>query len=298
MNALSGALSGARAALTSPNGRRIIYGLAVTLLIVGLVIALNALPADIALKQWRYVMLIFVLIAPLGVITNTLETELTARLLNVRFGWRRAFKLSVLASAANVLPLPGGPLVRTVALKDLGVDLKLASSIVIAVAVQWVGVILIVAGVCFTILNIIQTGITSIFLGGGALLFSLFWMRAIGSSFKNIALIMSARLFTSAVGVVGIWWSFAALGETLTLIEASIFSLASASGVAVSFVPAGLGVTEAAAAALAVIISLSPALAFVAATLYRIIWLAFLLPVAAIISLTSTTSGYLKNRPT
>ncbi len=280
-------------AAAQPHFRAAIYCAALVILSGGLFIALRALPDGLQIEDWKYLLFIFFLAAPLTVLMNTLETELSARILGVSFGWRRALRISILSSAANVLPLPGGPIVRAAALNDLGVNLTKSGGVVVAVAALSLGIVFAYAGFWFCVMKTFWVGGLFTTLGLAAIVLSVAGIRCLGSSMKLVAIVSILKILTSAIGVLGIWWGFAALGVFLSLQEASIFSVAGVAGVAVSFVPAGLGVTETVAAALAALIAVSPAVAFLAAAIFRIVWLVFLLPAAAIVAVTKPETSAL-----
>ncbi|WP_165793551.1 hypothetical protein [Hyphococcus luteus] len=267
--------------------RAIIYAGAMLLLIAGVIIAFRALPENVSLEHPVYGWLVFAAIAPAIIVMNTLETQLSAYILGVRFGWISALRISVLSSAANVLPLPGGPVLRAAALKTLGVKFTSSGALISAMTTLWLGLVFIYAGGALTLHgNSIAFGVLFMSIGAISLAAAALWLRHLSCSTAQILLIGALKLTTSIIGVIGLWWTFALLGAFPGFIEVSVFSVSAISGIVVSFVPAGLGVTEIASAAMATMVSISPALAFLAAAAFRIIWLAFLLPLAAFFALT------------
>ena len=285
--ALSGFLWELRRRAAQPRVRTAIYAGAITALGVGLYFAVRNLPADLSLEHWRYIWLNLAVGAPLGIFLNVAETELSARLLGASFGWRQALRISVLSSAANVLPFPGGPLVRTAALNSLGLSLARSGGVVAAVAAQWFGMIFLYAGAWLWALAHGWIGGPFLVVGLAVFVGSVAWMRRLDCSFRQIAIIGAVKMLASALSVASIWWTFAALGLFLSFGEASVFTVVGVTGAAVSIVPAGLGVNEAMAAAIATVIAVPPAMAFIVATVNRIIRLAVVFPLAAFLALNS-----------
>jgi len=88
---------------------------------------------------------------------------------------------------------------------------------------------------------------------------------------KYLAAMVAIRLLSLALTVLRLILAFASLGLTLGWFEAALYAAAPTLGAAVGIVPAGIGVNEAIAAALAMLIAASPATAFLAVTLNRML---------------------------
>jgi hypothetical protein len=108
--------------------------------------------------------------------------------------------------------------------------------------------------------------------GCGGTLASVIWIARRARTSLALAMV-ALRLVILVLGVVRVSAAFAAIGFAIRPIEAALFVISSALGSAVSIVPAGLGISEAIAAAMALLIELPPAAAFVAVALNRILGL-------------------------
>ena len=276
-----------------PLVKRTVYFLALSFLLGGLIVAFRQLPTGVRFENYQFIALLLVTMAPLTLLLNAIELELSANLLDVRLGWRRALKVTVLSSAANMLPLPGGPIIRTAALTHVGADLARSTGVVTSVASQWLGFIILYAGAWLAFTS--NPWIGCLVALGGTTIFALSigWLVKIGCKPTTIAYVSLVKVLSTIVGVWGFWCAFASLGTFLSVGDVSIFAVAGAAGVAVSVVPAGLGVTETMSAALASWVTVSPAVAFLAAAVFRLTWLCFLFPVALI---TMFSTGNKKTR--
>ncbi|MFP4149975.1 MAG: hypothetical protein ACLFV0_10860, partial [Nitriliruptoraceae bacterium] len=83
------------------------------------------------------------LATPATVALNAAEQEDTALGSGAdlaRLGWGRAVRTVVLATAANLLPVPAGALLRVQILREAGARLGAAAGVQLAAAAVWVGV--------------------------------------------------------------------------------------------------------------------------------------------------------------
>ena len=94
--------------------------------------------------------MLLVLVATIGpsgfTVCNVVEYRLTARLAGYSVGWSHAFRIVVLGSAANLLPLPGAVLVRTRALAGMGATYGAALGSALTVGLIWLGTASALAG--------------------------------------------------------------------------------------------------------------------------------------------------------
>ncbi len=267
--------------------RQSVYVLSALGLGVGLVLALQNLPAEVELRHWQPLAFVFAIGAPAGVLVAASEFRLSAEAAGVHISWLQAIRVSILSGAAEALPGPGGAMVRVAALADNGVKLTKSGAVVAAVGVQRVALVLSYAGVCFYGLEQIWLGFAMAGVGIGALIGSVIWLRALGCRAVQVLAFATAKAVGLAVTIVRMWWLFAAFGLYLSFAEASVFVVVPAAASLAVVVPAGLGVAEAATATVAAVIALPASAGFVAAAVGRVAHLAFLFPAALIVSLTS-----------
>jgi uncharacterized membrane protein YbhN (UPF0104 family) len=185
---------------------------------------------------------------------------------------RRATIISAYAYLAELLPLPGGAVIRTGALVRAGGTLRDSSMLVLLTAVLWVALAMMGAG-----LTLVPTSIGLAWplmligtIGVGGVLQWL-WAKA---GYRTALLTLVHRIAGIAITALRLKFAFAALGVSIGLIETFPFVLALLMGSASSIAPAGLGVSEALAALAATTGQIPPATAFLAVGIDRLMCLA------------------------
>lgn len=211
--------------------------------------------------------LLIIVLGPFSLALAAMSLQLTARAVGRHIGFLNGVAVSAIGSIAELLPLPGGAMVRGAALMRAGAGLRESTWIVTLTAVLTLGMAAVLAS-----LPLIAAGSVTgyAFLGGGAAgtFLSIMWiMRRTG--LVVAAAMIATRLGILALGVVRVSAAFAAIGLPVGPIEAGLFVISTALGTTVAIVPAGLGVSEAIAAALASLIEVPPAAAFLAVALNR-----------------------------
>jgi len=210
-------------------------------------------------------------LGPLTLVTASLSLQLSATAVGRQIGFRDGLSVSAVGSIAELLPLPGGAMVRGAALMRAGAGVRDSTWIVMLTAVLTLSMAtalgsapLIAAG----------SGLGYLFLaaGSGGTLVSVVWIARRARTSLALAMV-ALRLVILVLGVARVSAAFAAIGLAIRPIEATLFVISSALGSAVSIVPAGLGISEAIAAALALLVAVPPAAAFVAVALNRILGL-------------------------
>lgn len=289
----AGSLDGIRAAairlITPANPsnlklKRIVLIAAAFFLLGGLVMAVRQQPVSLADLNWLPVFLVIAVGVPLTICFNTADYMLTGRFLGRGIPFARALEVTVIGMAANMLPLPGGTLVRVAGLKSEGAGFKNATFAVLVAASLWIAVALVYAGVAVLIVSPHPAGIVFVVLGLAILVFSIhrLWQASRGSA---LALrLLGAKIVLILADSLRLYWCLSALGMMATFAQASGLALSGAVGNMVSVVPAGLGIREAAAAGLAPIVGLSLASGFLAAAVNRVLGLATLVPLAALLA--------------
>ncbi|WP_146180761.1 hypothetical protein [Thalassorhabdomicrobium marinisediminis] len=176
------------------------------------------------------------------------------------------------ANVAELLPLPGGALVRGAALVKVGAGVGEAARVVLLTALLTLGVTLALSGMALGALSdVILYWIAAAALAAVLVVFVLLSRHA---ALRYLVAMVMIRLVTLAVTVLRLVVASAMLGSSFGWIEAVLYSAAPTVGAAVGIVPAGLGVNEAIAAGLATLIAASPATAFLAIALNRALDLA------------------------
>lgn len=278
MNRLGLAAAAARSldlfAVRSDRARATFGVFALILFTSGLVWAYRQNPSVLHQLRWSYALLLVVVLLPMAAIANATRFHVTARTVGSPCTFGRALVIAAFSTAANLLPLPGGMIVRIANLRGTEDGLAGAVSVTVLSAVLAAVVTLMLSASAFVAYERSTLSVT-IF---GATTFGFLLVLTL-LAFSMIRAALFKLLFIEAgVGVleaIRIVVCFLMIGSILEPEQALVLNASSIVGSAVSVVPAGLGVKEITAAVIAAQISVSPSVAFVALALNRMIGLSF-----------------------
>lgn len=279
-----------RRTYNSSRVRTVFWTLAAVCFVGGLFTAFWAIDlTDLELRLWPIAILAFVAI-PIMLTLNALETECVARLFHRSFGFWKALQVTVLGSAANMLPLPGAAAVRVLSLKTLNVPAHHGTMATLGVAFIWLGLSLFLAGAylwasapiegalaCLAAIAVFPTGVGL--------------LSHFGENRAAIISIVCVKATLTLLAVARMMLCFYALGVPIGFDTAAVFAVAPVLGSAASIVPAGLGVRELISAALAPLVGVSAALAFIATALDRLIALIALIALSTFFGASSLNSA-------
>jgi len=209
------------------------------------------------------------IIIPLTLIYGGLGMMLMARTLGVDIGFLLSIRLSAAALLSEILPVPGGAMVRTAALVSAGGKVKNSAILVTATAVLWISLAAMLTGV----LAMMGNGSYGFWLLIGGLatgIPAVVWIQK-QAGFATTLLIFIHRVSGLALMVVRLTLAFAIIQIVIAPDAAALFAFASIAGTAAAIAPAGLGVSEAIAAFSASLVSVKPAAAFLAVALNSIV---------------------------
>ncbi|NNE96467.1 MAG: hypothetical protein HKN24_10605 [Acidimicrobiales bacterium] len=213
-----------------------------------------------------------VLLAPTTLVANAQSYRAQAQLIRIRIPWRDAVRITLLGSAANLLPVPGAVVVRTADLVDRGADTKGAAGTTGVGALAWLGLSFLCAAptllwrgswsawpvLLAAIVTLALSAIGSIRLGGSVH----DWMVvALASGGLVVALAARYVLLVWALG-------FDPGGSALALV--AVGALSSAAG----FFPGGIGLREVLAGITATLVDLPAAVGILVAAIDDIAWIA------------------------
>jgi uncharacterized membrane protein YbhN (UPF0104 family) len=213
---------------------------------------------------------------PLTVATNAAEYALSASMLGYRVPFQSALKVSLLATAANMLPLPGSVLVRTEAVRRLGARMSTALATSTVVGLAWLATAATLTGMFLlahgrAAVGTISTGLGALLLGATFLLcFRLDAPRVLKTS-SRLIVVESASVLVKAARLYVI---FRALHYAVGVDQALVLTSAAVVSTATGFFPAGMGATEILSAAVSPLVDLPPALSLLAAAIDRLLGLA------------------------
>src|SRR5262249_34455245 len=135
----------------SPAMERSVLAGAVVLFVGATVLAARDLPHVHHHKHVVLLVLLGVIGVPLSTLVNAAEYVAAGRALGHRLGPLHASRVSTVASAANLLPIPGALVVRARALRGLGTNYKRSLSVLGSIGVIWLGTTGVLAGIVLLI---------------------------------------------------------------------------------------------------------------------------------------------------
>ncbi|MEM7472973.1 MAG: lysylphosphatidylglycerol synthase domain-containing protein [Pseudomonadota bacterium] len=271
-----------------PLWRRVVLVLAALGFALGIVLSYQAQPEAFSNLNLRPLLLLALVLVPVTVLLNALEFQNSARLLGQDLQLASASEITIIGSVANMLPIPGGTMVRIAALKAGGASLKTGTSVTLLVSLLWISVAFIYSAIWLWIMGEGDWSmIAGIFGGGGvvALLVCLWLFVRTSPQIGIVANLLALKVGLVVLDASRIYLCFRVLGLDGTFGQASVLTASSVLGAAVSIVPAGLGVREGSAALLAPVVALAAASAYLATSLNRIVGLAVMAPVAMYLGL-------------
>lgn len=282
---LLGRLERRRASIT-PGRRRLLLLCAAAVFLVGAVIAYRHLPQDVHLVRWELLLLLGLLLVPATVALNAARFELAARLLGRSTDIVTALRVSVVATAANLLPLPGAILVRVEGLKQLGEDYRSAFLSTGIVSAASVAVPSSLAGLVQMAAGQRTVGTALIAVGIAALALSIALMIARVEPGRRVCLglaILGVETLVVLVASARLLLVLRALGVEIGLTQVVVLTLAAVAAAAVGFFPGGIGLREMIAAGIAPLAALPASLGYLSAALDRVVGLLVLVPVTLLL---------------
>ncbi|MEM9971974.1 MAG: hypothetical protein AAF762_12870 [Pseudomonadota bacterium] len=207
------------------------------------------------------------LLTPALLVVAALSFKITALALRRDVSNSLAIHTVAAANVAELLPLPGGALVRGGALVKLGAGVGEATRAVLLTALLTLALTVMLSGVALGMLsNALWYWVA---VGALAAVFVVLGLLGRHVAPRYLPAMVAVRLVTLLLTVCRLVAAFGALGADLGWIEATLYAVAPTLGTAVGIVPAGLGVNEAIAAGLATIIAGPAATAFLSVALNR-----------------------------
>jgi uncharacterized membrane protein YbhN (UPF0104 family) len=273
----------------SPRTERLLLTVASIAMVVGAVFALREGAFSIRDLRWAPLLLAALVGVPLTAMTNAGEYWLSARAAGLTLRPLEALRTTVLATAANLLPLPGGPLVRIQALRTGGIGGRVSTQVTAAAGASWVAVAGLAAAlggaitgaprgavIPLTVLGVLA-GIAGVLLLRTSVAADRDWRLVAGQ-------LVVVELGSVLISAARLYLLLLAIGAPATGSGALVLALAGVLATAVGIVPAGLGVREGLSALLAVAVALPAATGFAVSVLDRVVGLVVAAPLALVLT--------------
>lgn len=226
--------------------------------------------------QWRelrpgWLLATAVLSSPMLLLTSS-EFRVTAKLLGVDVPMRKALHIAVVSTTANLLPLPGGVVVRAQSLLGEGVPRRRTVVSQLALALVWLAEATLATALLLLGDEPLAAALFALVGVGGAVagVAIIRWLRPEVGLQRGVLLAAAVEMLFVVLAAARIGAALAALGLTPTLEQAVALASANVIAVFVVIVPAGLGVRELIAAGIAPLVGLSAATGFIVAAVVRV----------------------------
>jgi len=228
---------------------------------------------------------------PLTLVTNSEEYRISARILGHRVSFLDGVRVSIIASAANWLPIPGSLVVRTASLKGLGARTTRALSVNAITGIAWLGTTLLLCGTVIAVASSPWLW-CAVFVGAAMLaLVSLYVHRAQpGPQARyltaTLLAIELASVFVTAgrFALLSMALGVSANAEQMFALTASVVVASS-----VGFLPSGLGLREVLGGVFGGATGLDSAFGVLAVAIYAIVGQAVYAVLALMLLLTGNT---------
>lgn len=286
----------ARLTPKSPRAGRALALLSVAGFLAAAVYAVVELPPIEGGVDWWLIVLAGVTGGPAMVALLAAEYRASAFVVGHDVGWAVSLRVAVLATVANLLPLPGSVVVRTEALRRAGVGSARAIGSTVVIGVAWVSTTVLVVGLLHLTTVplgplLIASGVAGLVMGA-VLLTRIATSRALSAGARIVAI----ECGFVVVATLRLWLVLTALGIDADASDAAALTVAGVLSSVTGFVPAGLGVRELLTGALSPLVGIPAAVGVLAATLIRITQFIVLAPIGAATLRSSRVAGVQSDR--
>lgn len=248
---------------------------AILVFIVGLILSLRAASADLLRLQPGLLIAYAVFLPPISFLIQALEFGLTARAVGVTLTLKQSLEIVLYSSAANYLPIPGGLITRTAALRSNGVAIARSASVIILFTGIAGSVAFAYAGL-WTLEGHLPIGLFGLLvaLAGAITCGAIARRQRVSKTVVARAVILRAA--TNAFETLSFVVIFNAIGMPIQLHQAAFLVVSGFLAMLLMIFPSGLGIKEAIVAFLSPIVGIDPAAGFLAAAAARVVGMAWM----------------------
>ncbi|MEO0441219.1 MAG: lysylphosphatidylglycerol synthase domain-containing protein [Pseudomonadota bacterium] len=270
--------------MQNPRFRQSALIIAVLALIGGIFLSLRSQPELLGNVQWIPVLALALFAVPVTMFFNALEFVLSARLIGHRVGMKIAVETTIIGGVANLLPIPGGAIVRVAALKSEGASVAKGTSTMIFVVAIWAAVSFGYSGIWLVAAGIGMLGLLFLTVGLAGAIACFMMSRHLLNDSQITAQLFACKFGLVLFDALRLYLCLLALGVMAGFDQASVLTVSGFVGASFSIVPAGLGIREGVSALLGPLVGLTAAAAFMASAANRLVGFAVSAPLAAILA--------------
>lgn len=226
---------------------------------------------------------------PVLAVLNGEEFRAMAGLLGMRRPFTEGLRVSVLGTAANILPLPGAAILRMVILRRNGAAYRDATLALLLTAAAWGATTAVVAGAL--VAGSGRTALGTVAAVGGALGWTAVGLVArwrLGTGLLPVVRLIGVEVASVLVGALRFLLVLATVGEPVGFEQAAALTVAGVVAAATGIFPGGIGLREVLAGLIGPLVDLPARLAVLAAVGNRIAEYVVLAPTALLLSRSGT----------
>ncbi len=253
---------------------------------IGVYLSHNEIDLSLSDLRFKWIVIALLIAFPLSSVLNSYRFILLGRYAGITYGFGKSLIISIYSSAANLLPIPGGMAIRAVNLKSEDNTYKDAVFVTGASALLAAIINLTIVASVLVVFYYTYASLLLFLISSVCCCIFCFQVkkRIFCSSIRALIFVEIASVFLDAINILLCFYSISAF---LPIYDYLILTVSSLAGSAVSIVPAGLGIKEGVGALLAPLFNISPAIAFVALALNRLIFVVYLAIISAMIAFIS-----------
>lgn len=264
------------------------YIIAMGLFVFGLTKSLSLRPDIFDHVRIIYIPFLIIFII-LSFLSTALRFKIASKVIEANFSLWESIKITVLSGAANMLPVPGGLVVRVAAMVKGGSSLRKSVGINFELMFSRFGVCFILASVAAVTMKDFSLFLITFSIGLFGVTATCWLLHRRTQNLIVDFKLLSLQFALGLLDSIRIFICFLAIGDPMNFVRLLGLSPASVTGSIVSIVPAGLGIREGASALLAMLFEIKPENAYLATALNRFFTLAIILILAGIILKIQTT---------
>jgi hypothetical protein len=259
---------------------------AVALFLVFTVTAFRALPPIDRPVRWGLIIVAGLVCVPVITALNALEYRAMAHFADHHPPALEIVQVSILGSAANLLPVPGAVVVRLANLHKGGVRVTRGLNLTAIIGITWVGSACVLGGIA-QLFSHPGFGGVALAVGVGLMTLSLALLaRALepGTRLRGAVELVAIEVGFVTMQALRLFLVAAALRFDVSFDQTAVLVIAAVSAAAIGFLPAGLGAREGIAAVLAPIVGFPAAVGLVITAVDRVVNLVVLSVFAGIVA--------------
>lgn len=269
----------------SARTQRILLAVSLVAFVTAAIFGLGNLP-DLGTGLVLPVLALGLLLMPVTILLNAAEFMVLGYVVGGRVHVAQAVRVTLIGSAANILPIPGSTLVRIQALAAAKARYRDAVTASVVLGLLSVSASLLLAGVVNSLADPTVTSATVAAIGIATVFGSLMMMRVVsvkGARGRLGLAALALELVYAGFSSLRLWLIMVGLGLDVSLPAAFALTATGFVATAVGFFPAGLGIREALLGAVSPLVGIPVAVGVAAAVVERIFWFVVLALSAGVI---------------